>query len=299
MDGIPKGARPTAQPGGYTYWVVGGDRALLRDAYHTFLRLPWGASLALIALALIVVNLAFATLYYVVGGVDGVSGSYWDAFVFSVQTLGTIGYGVMVPRSTAANTLMIIESITSVIVIALATGLVFSKFARATARVAFSQDAVIAKRNGKPTLTMRVGNRRSNVIVEARVRITAGFTRTTLEGEPFYEILDLKLVRERISGLRRGWVVMHVVDETSPLYGKTAADLAAEEVELEVSLTGFDDVTMQTVHALHSYMDRQIKIGYRFEDTLRALPNGDLLVDLTQFDAVVPEDTPRDSVRSA
>jgi len=299
MDGIPKGARPSKQPQGYTFWVVGDERVLLRDAYHTFLQLPWLASLSLIALGLIAVNLVFATLYYVIGGVDGVSGSFWDAFVFSVQTLGTIGYGVMVPKSPAANTLMIIESITSVIVIALATGLVFSKFARATARVAFSRYAVIAKRNGKPTFSFRVGNRRSNVIVETHVRVTAGFTRTTLEGERMYELLDLKLVRDRMGGLRRGWVIMHVIDETSPLHGMTAADLEASEVELEVSLTGFDDVTMQTVHALHSYTDKQIKIGYRFGDTLRSLPNGDVMIDLTQFDAVVPEDTPRDSVASA
>lgn len=297
MDGIPKGARPRRQPQGYTFWTIGEERAVLRDAYHTFLHLPWPASLGLIALGLLGVNLVFAILYYVVGGVGGMrTGSFFEAFVFSVQTLGTIGYGGMAPTTDAANTIMIVESVTSVIVIALATGLVFSKFARATARVAFSTCAVITRHEGKPTLMFRVGNRRANTIVEAHVRVIASVTRITAEGATFYKLLDLPLVRDRMTGMRRGWSVMHVIDEQSPLFGMSSEDLARAEVELEISLLGFDDVTMQTVHAIHTYSDSQIKPGYRFADTLRALPGGDMILDLTKFDVIVPDDTPRDSV---
>jgi inward rectifier potassium channel len=298
MSDIPRGARPTRQPQGYTFWLIGDERHPLRDAYHTYLRMRWPASLALIAIALLGVNLVFATLYYAVGGVEGMrTGSFFEAFVFSVQTLGTIGYGAMAPRSDAANAIMIAESITSVIVIALATGLVFSKFARATARVAFTSCAVITAHDGKPTLMFRCGNRRSNVIVEAHVRAVAGVTRKTLEGETFYKLNDLTLVRDRMAGMRRGWTVMHVIDERSPLHGMTCAeDLAHAEVEIEISLLGFDDVTLQTVHAIHIYGDRQILFGRRFTDTLRSLPNGDILVDLRNFDITVPDDVPRDSV---
>jgi len=252
MSEIPKGARGVKQPQGYTNWTIGEQRTLLRDAYHTYLRLPWSASLALIAVGLVVVNLVFATMYYLIGGVDGMhTGSFFECFVFSVQTLGTIGYGAMAPGSAAANTIMIAESITSVIVIALATGLVFSKFARATARVGFTQHAVITNHDGKPTLMFRVSNLRSNVIVEAHLRVNASFRHITLEGETFYRLLDLPLARDRMTGMRRGWTVMHVIDEASPLYRKTADDLANDELELEISLLGFDNVTMQTVHALH------------------------------------------------
>ena len=298
MSEIPKGARPVRQPQGYTFWVVGGERAVLRDAYHTYLRLPWLASLGLIALALLLVNLVFATLYYTLGGVDGMrTGSFFEAFVFSVQTLGTIGYGAMAPKSAVANTIMIVESVTSVIVIALATGLVFSKFARATARVAFSTNALITRHEGKPTLMFRCGNRRANVIVEAHLRVVASITRLTAEGETFYKLHDLLLVRDRMAGMRRGWSVMHVIDEASPLHGMTTpADLDKAEIELEISLVGLDDVTMQTVHAIHTYTDRQILFGHRFLDTLRPMPNGDMLVDLRNFDRTVPDPGARDSV---
>jgi inward rectifier potassium channel len=296
-EGVPDGARAIRQQGGYTIYVRGEEHTRLRDLYHNFLQWRWPVSLGLIAAGFLAVNLIFATVYFVIGGVDNMPpGSFWKALVFSVETLGTIGYGVMSPSSKAAETVMMIEAVSGLIVTALATGLVFSKFARATARVAFTTNMVVASHEGKPTLTFRIGNRRSNAIVDAHLSAHLSLTKITAEGETFYKLHDLKLVRERMGAMRRGWVAMHVIDESSPLYGMDAAALAKAEAEVEVSLTGLDDVMMQTVHSLHVYSDQHIKFGYRFADTFTAVGNGDYLLDLTQFDVVVPEGTPRDSV---
>jgi len=297
MVEIPKGARGIRQQAGYTIWTLGDTRTPARDGFHAFLRMPWAASLGLIAAWVIVINLVFALLYLAVGGIDGArGGSLWDAFLFSVQTLGTIGYGVMHPQSTGANTVMILESITGIVVIAIITGLVFTKFARPNARVAFSTYAVIAKHQGKPTLMLRCGNQRSNMIVNAEMQVSLALQTTTQEGELYYKLHDLKLIRSHMAGLRRGWTAMHVIDESSPLHGMDADTLEKLEAELAVSITGIDDVLMQTVHTSHAYSDKQIKFGYRFADTLTTLPNGDLVFDLTKFDVLVPDDVPRDSV---
>lgn len=297
---LPAGARRSPQAGGYNFWIVGEERARLRDAYHNFLRMRWPASLALIAAGFFAVNVVFASIYVAIGGVDNMpDGSFWKALVFSVETLGTIGYGTMSPKSSAAETVMMIEAVTGLIVTALATGLVFTKFARATARVAFTTNMVITPFDGKPTLMFRIGNRRANVIVQAQLAVVMSLTRKTAEGETFYKMHDIKLVRDRMAGMRRGWVVMHVIDETSPLYGMDAQALKEAEAELEVSLTGLDDVTMQAVHSMHIYSDDQIKFGRRFEDTMRPLAGTqDFVLDLRQFDVVVPDATPRDSVRA-
>ena len=285
------------QPQGYAFWVVGAERAFLRDAYHTFLRLRWPLSIGLIALAFMVVNLIFAVIYFEVGGVAGLNAtSFFDALVFSVQTIGTIGYGVMHPESHMANIVMIVESIVGIVFTALITGLVFAKFSRATARMAFSTNALITNHDGVPTLMFRCGNMRSNIIVDAHLRVSAGFTRKTIEGGTFYKLYDLPLVRDHMSGLRRGWLAMHVIDEQSPFHQMTAELLDKHEVELEISLIGLDNVTIQTVHGMHNYTDKQIKYGYRFVDLLSLLPEGDVLVDVTKFDSIVPDDQPRDSV---
>ncbi len=291
----PRGARKVHQQG-TSFYVVGDERQLLRDAYHTFLRLPWWASLSLIAIAFFAVNVVFALGYLIVDGVEGANGTLLDALSFSVQTMATIGYGVMHPVGVAANSLMIVESMVGIIVTALATGLVFTKFSRPTTRVAFSRHAVITPFDGKPTLMFRIGNRRSNVIVEAQLHVVAVMTTLTAEGETFYKAHDLSLVRDRQVGMTRGWTVMHAIDDTSPLRGLDAAGLAKAELELYVAMTGTDNVTMQSVHSIHRYEDTDIKIGFRLQDTLKTLPDGMFVVDLRNFDVIVPDKTSRDSV---
>src|SRR5262249_19102633 len=158
--------------------------------------------------------------------------SFFDMLSFSVQTMATIGYGVMHPETHAATAVMIVESMIAIVVTALATGLVFAKFSRATTRVAFSAHAVITPFGGKPTLMFPVGNRRGNLIVEATLHLVAITTTTTAEGETFYRATDLTLVRDRQVGMTRGWTVMHVIDEKSPLYQLDQAGLAKAELEL-------------------------------------------------------------------
>jgi inward rectifier potassium channel len=291
---LPRGARKVRQQGS-TFYVVGDQRQLLRDAYHTFLHLPWSAALGMIAIAFFVFNVGFALVFLETGGIAGADGSFTDALSFSVQTMATVGYGVMHPASNPANGAMIIESMFGIIFTALATGLVFAKFSRPTTRVAFTSNIVITTFERKPTLMFRIGNRRSNLILEAHLHVVAIMTTVTAEGETFYKASDLQLVRDRQVGMARGWTVMHTIDETSPLYGLDASALAKAELEIHIALTGIDDVTTQSVHTMHQYTDQDVKFGYRFADTLRVLPDGLYVVDLNKFDAIVPDTAPRAS----
>jgi inward rectifier potassium channel len=293
---LPASARKVIQQGA-TFYVIGDERARLRDAYHIFLQLRWSASIALIAVAFFLVNLVFAALYYAVGGVTAAEGSFFHALSFSVETLATVGYGEMHPTTTASHVVMMFESIVSLIGTALVTGLVFTKFSRPTTRVAFSQCAVVTQHDGNRTLMFRTSNRRGNVIVEAKIHVVAVLTTTTTEGKMFYKAVDLPLVRDRQVGMTRGWTLMHVVDEASPLHGADTARLKQLELELYIALTGIDDITMQTVHAMHRYTDDQIRIDHHFEDTLMPLDNGEFVVDMTKFDVVVPDPATHDSVR--
>ncbi|MFT3694476.1 MAG: ion channel [Kofleriaceae bacterium] len=288
-DGVPKSAQGIPQAG-YNMWIHGAERARLRDAYHLFLQARWPFALAVLGVGFFIVNLVFASIYMMVGGVDGVAhGSFFDALMFSVETLGTIGYGVMHPTSNAANTVVIVESITGIICTALITGLVYSKFARATARIAFSRNCCITKHEDKPTLMFRVGNERSNTIVEATVHVVCSVTIKDQDGKPFYKMIDLNLNRRRMAGMRRGWMVLHTIDADSPFHQITPELLKEKEIELIVTIMGFDDVTMQTVHAMYQYNDKEILVGHKFVDTLTTFPNGDIMFDVTKFHDTVPE----------
>ena len=118
------------------------------------------------------------------------------------------------------------------LVTAIVTGLMFAKFSVSNARIVFSEKAVITPMDGLPTLMFRLGNERSNQIVEAQLRVTLVRAEHTKEGTLFYRMYDLKLARERSQAFSRSWTALHVVDQRSPLFGATPESLAKEEVEL-------------------------------------------------------------------
>lgn len=268
--------------------LVGARSHPVRDAYHSLLKMPWSGVLGAIAAAYLLVNTAFAAAYLAVGGVEGVHDGFRDAFFFSVQTLGTIGYGSMYPVTTAANVLMVAESVTGLILTALATGIVFARFSQTRGSLVFSRKACISPMNGVPTLSFRIGNDRASTIFEARVLVTLVRTERTDEGMIFYRLTDLALTRDRSPALTRSFMVLHPIDAASPLHGMTPEACARDEVELLVTVAGTDDISLQPVHARHRYDPADVVWGARLADVLSELPDGRLQLDVRKFDDVVP-----------
>jgi inward rectifier potassium channel len=278
-------ARPPVEP---EIIVIGAPRTRLRDVYHLFLRMRWSAALGCIVAVYLALNLAFALAYLSCHGVaNSRPGSLFDSFCFSVQTMGTIGYGAMYPTSAMANVLVIAESVTSLISTAVATGLVFAKFSRSTARIAFARWPVVGPMDGQPTLMLRVGNERANQILEATIRIALVRTERLKEGATFYRMVDLRLTRERSPAMSRSWTVLHPIVADSPLCGATPESLERDEVELIVTVSGVDDTSLQPVHARKRYLANEIAWGARHADILSENERGAIVVDLTKFDDIV------------
>lgn len=269
--------------------VLGQERVLTRDAYHWFLRVRWSVSILAIAAGFMVLNLGFALVYYTAGGIANARpGSFLDMLYFSVQTIATIGYGSMYPSTDLANVVVMLESAAGLVITALATGLVFSKFARTTARVRFSKVAVVTPIDGVPHLILRIGNQRGNTIVGAQIRAVLSRRETTAEGERYYRYYDLRLTRDYAPALSRTWTVMHPIDEESPLLDATPERLLEWDAELLVSVVGIDDVTMQQLHASHAYDVPDLKWNAKLASMISTSANGDFIVDLRKFDAHEP-----------
>jgi len=166
---------------------------------------------------------------------------------------------------------------------------VFAKFARPTARVIFSDRAIIATRDGVPSFAFRMANARGNQIVEARARVVLARAERTAEGDPIRRIHDLPLVRSESAIFALSWLAVHRITESSPLYGATAATLRASDTEIVVSLVGIDETLSQTVHARWSYLPEDIVWGGRFVDMLSRLPDGRRRVDYTRFHDIEPD----------
>ena len=110
--------------------------------YHLLLTTSWRGFLAAVGVAYLMLNLIFALAYLACGpdalvgsGAALMGGRFAQAFFFSVQTFATIGYGQVAPNGLAANTVVTVEALVGLMYQALATGLLFARFARPTATV--------------------------------------------------------------------------------------------------------------------------------------------------------------------
>ena len=268
--------------------------AYWRDPYHMMLTMSWGSFLGLISGGYIGINTLFALLYLIGGNniVNARPGSFGDAFFFSVQTLASIGYGVMSPQTLYANIIVTIEALLGIVSIAVMTGLAFARFSRPSARVRFSQVAVIAPHNGQLTLILRTANRRRNQILEAQMRVYLLRDEMTLEGHHMRRIYDLDLLRSRTPSFSLGWVAMHLIDQSSPLYGISQAELLNMHATLSVSVSGLDETVSQVVHARHVYAAHEVLWNHQFVDTVHIDAAGHRYIDYDLFDDVVALDTP-------
>ena len=265
--------------------VKGQDNGRFLDLYHNILTVSWPWFFFQLAATFVVTNLVFAMLYAIDrnGIANARPGSFADAFFFSVQTLGTLGYGVMSPRTLYTNLLVTVESFTGILIISLFTGIIFARFSRPLARVLFSKIAVVAPFDGVPTLMFRTANQRGEAIMDASVVVTLARQYTTLEGVTMRRFQELKLMRSSNSLFALSWTVMHPIDQDSPLYGLTQQDMEAQDMEIVVMLNGLDEILADRIYARHAYWADEIVWNHRFVDVISVTPGGDRMLDLTRF----------------
>ena len=276
--------------------MKGQDSGRFMDLYHNILTVSWPAFVLQLALLFLTVNLIFAVLYLADRGgiINARPGNFGDAFFFSVQTLGTLGYGAMAPRTLYVNLLVTAESFTGILIIALFTGIIFARFSRPFARVLFSNVAVVASFDGVPTLMFRAANQRGESILDASVTVSLARQHTTIEGVVMRRFQELKLMRSSNPLFALSWTVMHPIDETSPLYGLTPEQMDADDMEIVVMLSGVDEVIADRIYARHAYWNDEILWNRRFVDVISTAPSGRRVVDLTLF-----HDTKEHRARSA
>ncbi|MES2125908.1 MAG: ion channel [Pseudomonadota bacterium] len=270
---------------------VGGQGWYWTDLYHWMLAMSWPRFFALVGGLYLVTNLLFATLLFIVpGSVNNARpGEFLDVFFFSIETLATVGYGFMNPASAYGHVVASCEILVGMLEVAVVTGLMFARFSRPSSRILFSRVAVIAKFNGTPTLMIRTGNERNNLILEATVRASIVRRESTLEGQEFTRFYDLPLERNSTSVFALSWTVMHRIDEHSPLFGRSAEDLLAEGATLMVSISGMDDTLNDFVHARYSYGPDELLYGRRFVDILSERDGEVRLLDFDKFHDTIPE----------
>jgi inward rectifier potassium channel len=261
-------------------------------AYLLLINMSWPQFFAMIVGAYLLVNTLFAEIYYLLGP-DQLQGEnqstnlnrFLAGFFFSAHTLTTVGYGSIAPKALAANIVAVIESMAGVLGFAVATGLLFGRVSRPSAKIGFSETMVVAPYQDGTSLQFRVANRRSNQLMEVDARVML-MTVVMRDGVPVRKYVQLKLEREQVLFLALTWTIVHPIESDSPLYGLTAEDLAQQQAEFVVSLKAFDDTFSQTVFARYSYRHDEVQWGKRFAPAFGVNQNGDMVVELDRLGAV-------------
>jgi inward rectifier potassium channel len=265
--------------------IIKGGRGRWTDLYHRLLTAPWWLFILILAAIFAGLNAVFAALYLLdpSGLANARPGSFWDAYLFSVETMASVTYSTMLPKTTYANVLVAAEAFFAILNIALATGVVFTRISRPTSRVLFSNKAIIGRYDGQPTLMFRAANQRGNQIMEATVTVTVARQAVTREGVVMRRMEELKLARARSPLFSLSWTVMHPIDKDSPFHGATRESMLREQMEVIVIMSGMDDTFADKVYARHSYLPHEIHWDKQFEDVLFVQEDGRRFVDLHKF----------------
>jgi inward rectifier potassium channel len=258
--------------------------------YHLLLKMSWWGFFGVVVASYLAINFGFALAYLACGadamvGVDAsmMGGRFGQAFFFSVETFATIGYGQIAPNGVPANVIVTIEALVGLMYQALATGLLFARFTRPRAALLFSDRAVVAPYNDGQALMFRIANRRRNEIIQLEAQVLFSAMEPDGRGGSVRRYLALALERNKVTFFPLSWTIVHPIDGTSPLTGRTREELERAEAEILVLLTGVDEALEQTVHARSSYRADEIIWNARFRSMFLTAGRGDrVTVDISR-----------------
>jgi inward rectifier potassium channel len=260
--------------------------------YLILINLSWPKFLLAQLLGYAVINMVFAVVYFMLGrghlqGADAPTefGRFLNDFFFSAHTLSTVGYGNISPNTTSANSVAVIEALIGVLGFAVATGLLFGRVSRPSARIGFSPNMVMAPYQGGQALEFRVVNRRMNDLMDIDARVML-MTVEIQDGQPQRTYKILKLERSTVMFMPLTWTVVHPIDAESPLAGMQQDDLRRVQAEVLILIRAYDDTFSQTVIARQSYRFEEILWDRKFAPAFFVDDEGDLVLELKKVGEV-------------
>jgi inward rectifier potassium channel len=257
--------------------------------YHYLVTISWPKFILIVFSGYLVLNAVFGMIFYLIG-VDHLMGviatsetdKYLEAFFFSAQSFTTVGYGRISPVGFWTSTIAALESLTGLLGLALATGLLYGRFSRPIARILHSKNAIIAPFKDVNALQFRAANKQKSQMIDVEVTVMLSIIQNQ-NGTNIRKFYNLSLEYKKINFFPTIWTVNHIIDENSPFYGLGDQDLLNGEAEIMILLKGFDDTFSQNVHTRFSYKADEIIWGARFVNVFGIEEDGTGTVELDKI----------------
>ena len=267
--------------GSFNIIKTGISRIESFNLYHYLVETSWPKFFLLSLLFYFLVNTAFSVIYVIIG-VENLGAlasgnllhNFTEAFFFSAQTLTTVGYGRLNPMNHASNIIAIIEAGTGWLIFALMTGLLYGRFSRPTTNIIYSKNAIIAPwKGGLTAFQFRVANGYNTKMLDAEIQVIASWLEDSPQGEKRV-FFNLKPEYGKIVFFPTAWTVNHIIDEHSPMYGKTKSFFLAKEAEFLILFKAHDDTFGQIVNSRFSYRAEEIAEGVKFARVITTNEDG-------------------------
>ena len=143
--------------------------------------------------------------------------------------------------------------------------------------------------DGQPALTIRVANARHNTLSNASAALWLIRAEQTAEGQHLRRYYQLKLLRQENPVFVLTWTIFHVIDQTSPLFGLSAEDLASTDAVLVLTVGGIDDNSAHALRARKGYSHNDIAWQHRYVDIMTVTADGRLFIDYAKFHDLTPD----------
>lgn len=275
--------------GNFRVAKLGATRFDLREPYYIAIASRWSVFLVLALASLVLTVGLFALLYRLEPGALQGPGDYPHAFFFSLQVISTAGFGAMAPGSPYGYVVAGIERVVGVAMIPLVTGILLVRFSRSRSGIVFADKAVIARREGIPTLMIRIGNCKSTLLTGATARVSILLKEIDATGEVWRRYYDLELIRDRLPLFALTWTLIHPIDAASPLYGLGTAELQARWALLVVAIEATDARIAHIVQNIADYDHQAIRFGKRYSPIMAYEADGSTTADLTRISDIVED----------
>ncbi len=260
-----------------------------RDFYKYLVDLSTWKFAGFLSLSFLILNAIFASFYWLIGvqhlsGVQPEQHPFVASLFFSAQTFTTVGYGAIAPRGNLTSIVASIEAFVGLIAFAIATGLIYGRFSKPSAKISFTHNVIITPYKEGNAVMFKLVNLRNSVMLNTRVTVMLSMIHQDEQHTSYIRnYYSLPIETDFVRFFPLTWTIVHPLNESSPFHNLSLDEIQAKEAEILILVEGFDETFSQMVIQKHSYAQHQWLENVKFKRNFAANDSGKIVLNIREL----------------